>query len=309
MVTNFWYDSADAISAQLEAARDGLVPAGTVQTNNLAGDGRFGGWVQVVARQCRTATRRRPSTCRHTTVFNTSYEQDYLGRAGRPRLSERRHHPRRHLRLRQVRRRVRRQPSTASRSRATMWAPMRRSSRAASSSTRSPRSTGSNVDATPGAGLLAEFDATAWGLRGNAGYRFNSGNVFVEPAVSLSWVNANIDDYTVGGATVAFDDIQSFRGSRRDSASAARSARASGDLVAFRRRFTRSTNSRATTGATTSPSARRSRSSRTRPAPSASSPAGLNYSTGTARGLRRGEVDFGGERDGLSGRAGVRLRF
>ena len=40
MVTDFWYQGADAISAQLEAARDGLVPVGTTNVGNLAGDGR-----------------------------------------------------------------------------------------------------------------------------------------------------------------------------------------------------------------------------------------------------------------------------
>ena len=37
--------------------------------------------------------------------------------------------------------------------------------------------------------------------------------------------------------------------------------------------------------------------------------AGLNYSTGRLEAFARGELDFGGERDGISGRAGIRLRF
>ena len=34
----------------------------------------------------------------------------------------------------------------------------------------------------------------------------------IEPSVSLSWVNVDIDDYTSNGATIVFDDISSFRG-------------------------------------------------------------------------------------------------
>jgi phage shock protein C len=78
MMSNFWYNSADAISAQLEAARDGLAPIGTVRTNSLAGDGRFGGWVQALAGNVDRET----TQSFGNTVFNTSYEQDYQGVQG-----------------------------------------------------------------------------------------------------------------------------------------------------------------------------------------------------------------------------------
>src|SRR6185295_14422247 len=70
-----------------------------------------------------------------------------------------------------------------------------------------------NADSQPAAGISTRFDATAWGLRGNAGFRFNLGRAFIEPGISLSWVNVDIDDYTVAGATVNFDNIHSLRGS------------------------------------------------------------------------------------------------
>src|SRR5205085_3511387 len=82
MLTDFWYETADAISAQLEAARDGLVPAGTVQANNLAGDGRFGGWVQVLGGNIDREATQTFNNAGAATVFDTSYEQDYRGVQG-----------------------------------------------------------------------------------------------------------------------------------------------------------------------------------------------------------------------------------
>ena len=211
-LTNFWYHSADAISAQLEAARDGLVPVGTVQASNLAGDGRFGGWVQVLAGNIeREATpdlhrRRRHDRLRHQLRAGLS------GRPGRPRLSERRHDPRRQLRLRQVRGRVRRQPQQC----------------------RDGRQQSRRLRGVQSGRLLLQRDRQGrLGRRGiDAGRRPRSPSSTRPPGAcaapratastaatsissrrsSLSWVNVDIDDYTVAGATVAFDDIESFRG-------------------------------------------------------------------------------------------------
>ena len=61
-----------------------------------------------------------------------------------------------------------------------------------------------NANSQPAAGASTSFDATSWGLRGNAGLRLQPGHVFFEPGASLSWVDVNIDNYTVAGATVAF---------------------------------------------------------------------------------------------------------
>jgi hypothetical protein len=79
MLTNFWYNGTDAVSAQLEAARDGLVPAGAVRTNSLAGAGRLGGWVQVVGGNINRDAAQTFNNGGAATVFNTSYEQDYQG--------------------------------------------------------------------------------------------------------------------------------------------------------------------------------------------------------------------------------------
>jgi outer membrane autotransporter protein len=163
-----------------------------------------------------------------------------------------------------------------------------------------------DVDATPGQGILAEFDATAWGLRGTAGYRFHSGNVYFEPSVSLSYVNADIDDYTVVGASVAFDDIESFRG--------AVGLRVGGEFrsgngvwspfvgIYAVDEFSGDNSAVFTLG----PSVTLTRDA---PGTFGEATAGLNYSTGRLEVFARGELDFGGEREGLSGRAGIRLRF
>ena len=105
MVTDFWYQSADAISAQLEAARDGLVPLGTTNVGNLTGDGALRRLGPGPCRQYRSRRhpvlhrRRRHDRVRH------QLRAGLPGRSGRARLSERRHDHRRQLRRRQVRRR------------------------------------------------------------------------------------------------------------------------------------------------------------------------------------------------------------
>jgi outer membrane autotransporter protein len=164
-----------------------------------------------------------------------------------------------------------------------------------------------NADATPGAGLRAQFDATAWGLRGNAGYRFHSGHIYFEPAVSLSWVNVDINDYSVAGAAVSFDNVESFRG--------AAGLRIGGEFrqanggvwspfVGIYAVDEFSGNNRATF--TLGPSVGLEQDA---PGTYGELTAGLNYSTGRLEAFARGEVDFGSERHGISGRAGIRLRF
>jgi outer membrane autotransporter protein len=306
MVTNFWYQGTDAVSAQLEAARDGLAPLGTVRTNNLAGDGRFGGWVQVLGGNINREAAQSFTNGGTTTVFDTSYEQDFKGV----------------------------QAGLDWQSGGTIFGVTFGYGKSdadfdvtANSVSMDGYNVGAymalrsggfffnaigkvdwvNVDATPGAGLVARFDATAWGLRGSAGYRFHSGHVFFEPSVSLSWVNVDINDYAVSGASVAFDDIESFRG--------AAGLRVGGEF-------------RTANGGTWSPFvgiyavdefSGDNRATFTlgqvialeqdAPGTYGEVTAGLNYSTGRMEVFARGEVDFGGERDGLSGRAGIRLRF
>ncbi len=300
MITNFWDNSADAISAQLEAARDGLAPLGTVQSN-LTGEGGFGGWVQAVAGN----TDREASNAFGNTVFNTSYQQDYVGvqggldyQGGGTILGVSFGYGQ----------------SDADFDATFNRVEMRGYNLAAYAAFQSggfffnaiAKVDWIDVESTPGAGLLAEFDATAWGLRGTMGYRFNSGDVFFEPSVSLSYVNADIDNYTVGGASVMFGDIESFRG--------AAGIRIGGDFRSGNGTFSPFVGAFAieefsgdnaasfTLGQTIG-------LAQDAPGTYGELQAGLNYSTGRIEVFARGEFDFGGEREGLSGRAGVRLRF
>lgn len=163
-----------------------------------------------------------------------------------------------------------------------------------------------NVESTPGGGLLAEFDASSWGLRAAAGYRFRSGNVYFEPSASLSWVNVSIDDYTVASATVVFEDAESFRGSiglrvggEFRSGNGTWSPFIGGYIV---EEFDGDIANTFTLGQTIS-------ITETAPGTWGQAVAGLNYSTGSLEVFIRGEADFGGDREGISGRGGLRIRF
>jgi hypothetical protein len=305
MLTNFWYQSADAISAQLEAARDGLAPIGTVRTNNLTGDGRFGGWVQAVAGNVDRDGSQSFTGGGATTVFNTSYEQDYQGvqggldyQAGGTILGVSFGYGKSDADFDVSFNRVRMDGYNLGAYAAFQSGGFFFNAIA--------KIDWVNAKSTPGQGLLAEFDATAWGLRGTAGYRFHTGNVFIEPSVSLSYVNADIDDYTVGSATIVFDDIESFRG--------AAGVRLGGDFrsgngtfspfvgIYAVNEFSGDNSANFTLGQTIG-------LSQDAPGTYGELQGGLNYSTGRLELFARGELDFGGERDGLSGRAGLRLRF
>ena len=133
-------------------------------------------------------------------------------------------------------------------------------------------------------GLSAEFDATAWGLRGTAGFRFELG----QP-----------DHRAVGQPVLGQCRHRRLHGRRRHRGvrrhhQPARHRRASGSAAISRpaaaapsRRSSASTRSRSSTATPATPSrwARRSRSPRTRRARGASSAPGLNFSTGAARGV------------------------
>ena len=195
MVTNFWYDSADAITAQLEAARDGTVPVGTVQTNNLVGDGRFGGWVQGVAGN----TDREAVNGFGNAVFDTSYQQDYLGvqagldyQAGGTIIGVSFGYGKSDAEFDVTFNRVEMTGYNLGAYVAFQSGGFFLNAIA--------KVDWIDVDSTLGAGVLAEFDANVWGLRSTLATRFHSGNVFFEPSVTLSYVNADIDNYTVAGA-------------------------------------------------------------------------------------------------------------
>ncbi len=62
-------------------------------------------------------------------------------------------------------------------------------------------------------GVGVSTDAVSLGGRVETGYRKTTGNgYFIEPVASLAYVNTQIDDVTVLGAPVTFDDGESLRG-------------------------------------------------------------------------------------------------
>jgi hypothetical protein len=306
MMLNFWYTSADAITAQLEAARDGLAPNGGTTVGNLAGGGRFGGWVQILAGKRERDAAQSFTSGGNTSVFDTSYEQDYQGIQGGLDY--------------QSGGAIIGLSFGAGRSEADFETTfnglkidgMNLAAYAAFTSgsffiNGLAKVDWANVESFPGAGLSARFDATSWGLRANLGFRFElGGHMFAEPSASLSWVNVDIDDYTVSGATVAFDDITSLRG--------VAGLRIGGEFPSGSGTFTPFVGLHAieefdgdvrnnfTIGTTIG-------ILQDAPGTYGEASAGINYSTGRLEAFIRGELDFGGETEGLSGRAGVRLRF
>jgi outer membrane autotransporter protein len=301
---NFWYNSADAVTAQLDTARDGGTPNGG--NSYLAGGGRFGGWVQLRTGNIERDASQSFTSGGTTSVFDVSYNQDFEGvQAGLDYQSG----------------------GTiigitfgAERSNVEFDASLNGLDMdgmnvgayvAFQSGGFFFNALGKvdwvNVDADPAPGLGASFDATAWGVRGVAGYRFNAGHAFVEPAVSLSWVNVDIDQYVSGAATVTFDDIHSFRGSA--------GIRVGGDLpvgahttfspyvgVAAIDEFEGNVQNNFTLGNSIF-------LDQAAPGTFGELSAGATLRSGNFEAFVRGEYDFVGDRDGIQGRAGVRIRF
>ena len=156
-------------------------------------------------------------------------------------------------------------------------------------------------------GLSAKFNATSWGLRGNVGLHLNLGPVFLEPGASLSYVDANIDDYAIAGGTVRFDDVHSLRGSV--------GLRVGGDIDAGRagmispyvglhavHDFEGQLRDSFTLGQTIA-------LEQDAPGTFGQFTGGVSLRTGTIEAFVRSDFDFGSHRNGLTGRAGVRLRF
>ena len=54
--------------------------------------------------------------------------------------------------------------------------------------------------------------ATSVGVLANAGYRMEGNGGFIEPIVSLAYVNTRLDDASGGGADISYSNGTSFRG-------------------------------------------------------------------------------------------------
>jgi len=172
-----------------------------------------------------------------------------------------------------------------------MSAPMPPSSRGRSTSMRSANMIGSAPIRGPVPGLSASFDATSWGLRGNAGLHFNLGNVFIEPGVSLSWVEANIKRLYDRRRHRPFRQHPQPARQRRNPHRRRHRRRSGRDGPRLMSVSTRSTSSRAIS-ATPSRSARRSRSRQDAPGTFGEISGGVTFRTGTLEAFVRAEGRF-----------------
>jgi hypothetical protein len=207
---NFWNEGGNAVAHELEVARDGMVPDGS--TDNLLGERRWGGWVQLIAANLDRDSSQSQTIGGATTVFDTSYDQDYEGVQGG----------------------IDYQSGGAV---LGLTFGLGRSDVEFDASFNRLDLDGANIgvygafhsgnfyfnavgkidwieaESEIGAGLAARFDATAWGLRANTGFRLRFGDAFIEPSASLAWVNVDIDGYSIAEATVSYDDFASVGGS------------------------------------------------------------------------------------------------
>jgi outer membrane autotransporter protein len=67
------------------------------------------------------------------------------------------------------------------------------------------------LEIAPGAGLGASFDADLFGIQANAGVRLDLGNIFAEPSVGLSWVQSEVEAFSSGPATIGPGTGESLR--------------------------------------------------------------------------------------------------
>lgn len=295
IMSELWYRGADAVSAQLEAARDGG-GLGVLPTR-----GRFGGWAQVVG----ASREREASQAFGTTIFDVGYEQDYRGfqggldRQAGPAIFG--------LTFGVGRSDVEFETSPSRIELETLNAGAYAQVRAGSFFVNALfKVDWIDAETDPGPGLETNFDATAIGARLAAGLRLDLGSLWVEPVASLAWVNTDISDYVSGGATVAFEDMTSLRGSL--------GMRVGGDFPAGAGTISPSLGIHAIEeldgdGRTDFAFGSTLALEQEPPGTFGRATAGLTYRTGTLEAFVRGEMDFGGETDGRGARAGLRLRF
>jgi hypothetical protein len=162
------------------------------------------------------------------------------------------------------------------------------------------------LEIDPGPGLGAEFEADLFGLQANAGLRLDFGAVYAEPSIGLSWVLADLDSFESGPATVEPGDIDSLR-ARAGLRVGARLPLGGGDLLPYvavnvYEELGDGNESEFTLGETLrlfdEPAGTRGQAA-----------AGLSFVTPGFEAFVRGEMDFGGGADARAVRAGARLRF
>jgi outer membrane autotransporter protein len=165
-----------------------------------------------------------------------------------------------------------------------------------------------DVSNDPGTAFGANFNAKVFGVQANAGYRWSStGGFYAEPSVGLSWVNTDIDDYSVGNlASVTFQSSDSLR--------ARAGLRLGADLPAGGGTFSPfvSANGFKELGNdnhATFDIGQNFLLTDLKPRTHGEIGAGAAYTTGRVEAFLRGEIDFGKDYKGRAVRAGVRVRF
>jgi hypothetical protein len=162
------------------------------------------------------------------------------------------------------------------------------------------------LEIDPGAGLGAEFDADLFGVQLNVGLRLGSGAVYAEPSVGLSWVKADLDSFESGPARVAPGSADSLR-ARAGLRVGANLPVGGGTLHPFAavnvfEELGHDNETDFTLGETLhlfdEPAGTRGQAA-----------AGLSFATAGFEAFVRGEMDFSGDSDARALRAGARLRF
>jgi outer membrane autotransporter protein len=166
-----------------------------------------------------------------------------------------------------------------------------------------------DVSNDPGTGFGANFNAQVFGVQANAGYRWSStGGFYAEPSVGLSWVNTDIDDYSVGGlASVTFQSSDSVRARAGLRLGADLPTGGGGTLSPFV-----SANGFKELGNdnhATFDIGQNFLLTDLKPRTHGEVGAGAAFTTGRVEAFLRGEVDFGKDYKGRAVRAGVRVRF
>ncbi|MBV5307153.1 MAG: autotransporter outer membrane beta-barrel domain-containing protein [Desulfobulbaceae bacterium] len=68
-----------------------------------------------------------------------------------------------------------------------------------------------DMSATLGtAGSVSDVNANSFGARFETGYRFETGPIFIDPSVALSHISSSIDDISIPGANIQFENAESL---------------------------------------------------------------------------------------------------
>ena len=304
MTLDIWHQSADAVEYQLETARAPSVPGAS--GNSLTADSAAGGWIQLYGGRIEREASQSFAVGGTTTVFDVSYRQNFEGIQAGVDLD-------RGETIFGLTFGIGRSDTNFETSLSTLDLDSKNLGAYAGFHSGSfYLNVQAKVDwidgeTDPGGGVAAEFDATAYGARAVAGFRFDLNQFFVEPTASLSWVQTNVEDYQSGGATISFDDATSLRGTAGLRVGGQFRAGEDGvfsPFVGLRivEEFDGDSVNAFLLGTTIG-------LEEEGPGTHGEASAGASYTSGSVEAFLRGEVDFGSDVDGRSLRAGIRLRF